>query len=332
MDSYKPIDFNKVKEHAFKESKEYTEAIRIKGYDFSKEFNFDEFLKSYTSTGFQASHLGTAIEIVKKMQKDNAKIFLGYNSNLITSGLRDVIKWLVKNKLVHVLVTTAGGIEEDLIKCMGDFYLGSFKTNDIKLRDDNVNRVGNILIPDNRYIKFEGFIQPFLKKLLERQKKTSEIISTSEFIKELGKEINHEDSILYWAYKNDIPIFCPAITDGTIGDQISFFKYENPEFKLDVSDDIHKINELGVKLKPKGIIILGGGFAKHHICNAVAFGGGADYAVYISTELEEGGSDSGAPPEEAISWYKIKAEAAKVKVFGDASIIFPLVVAGAFKK
>jgi len=325
------VYFNEMKENMFKKSKEYSDAIRIRGYDFSKEFDFDEFLKAYTSTGLQASNLGTAIEIIKKMRRDNTKIFLGYNSNLITSGLRDVISWLVKNKMVHALVTTAGGIEEDLIKCQGDFYLGSFKAKDIVLRDNHVNRIGNILIPDNRYIKFEEFMQAFLKKLLERQKQTGEIICTTDFIKELGKEINHEDSILYWAYKNEIPMFCPAIVDGAIGDQISFFKYENPEFKLDISEDIHRINELGIKSKPKGIIILGGGFAKHHICNAVAFGGGADYAVYISTETEEGGSDSGAPPEEAISWYKIKAEADKVKVFGDASIIFPLVVAGAFK-
>jgi len=324
--------FRKAKAHAFKKSKEYDDAIAIKGYDFSQPFDFDKFLASYMSTGCQASHLGIAIEIIKKMRQDKATIFLGYSSNMVTSGLREVIAWLVKNKLVHVLVTTAGGIEEDLIKCLGNFVLGSFNTDDTKLRDLNINRAGNILIPDNRYIEFENFIQPFLKKMLERQKKTGQIISASKLINELGAEINNEDSILYWAYKNNIPVFCPALTDGTLGDQISFFKYKSSEFKLDISDDIHKINEFAIQQKNKGVIILGSGFAKHHILNAVSFGQGADYAVYVSTETEEGGSDSGARVQEAISWWKVKSSAQYIKVYGDATIIFPLIIAGAFKQ
>lgn len=41
---------------------------------------------------------------------------------------------------------------------------------------------------------------------------------------------------------------------------------------------------------------------------------GADYAVYINTGNEFDGSDSGARPEEAKSWGKIRKEANAVKV------------------
>ncbi|MEM2974476.1 MAG: deoxyhypusine synthase family protein, partial [Candidatus Micrarchaeia archaeon] len=82
-----------------------------------------------------------------------------------------------------------------------------------------------------------------------------------------------------------------------------------------------------------GIILLGGGFVKHHTCNANLFREGADYAVYITTDTEEGGSDSGARPDEAVSWGKIKTKNSSrmIKVYADATLAFPLIVAGAFK-
>jgi len=316
-----------------KKSEDSEELPAIKGYDFNKKFDFKEFLKAYRTTGFQASNMSQAIDIIKKMHEEKATVFLAYNSNMVSCGLREIIAWLVKNKFVNVLVTTAGGIEEDIIKTLKPFLLGSYEADGAILREKCVNRIGNIYVPDSRYIDFEEkIILPFLKELYGRQKKENKIFSASEFINELGKKVNDEDSILYWASKNNIPVFCPALTDGSIGDMISFFKYENPGFKLDISDDILKINELAITSKKTGIIVLGGNFPKHHVCNANLFRGGADYAVYITLETEEGGCDSGARIDEAKSWGKIKPQAKAVKVFGDATILFPLIVAGAFTK
>ena len=316
-----------------KESEDSGELPAIKGYDFSKKFDFNEFLKSYETTGFQASNMSDAIKIIKKMHDNNATVFLAYNSNMVSCGLWEIIAWLAKNKLINVLVTTAGGVEEDIIKTIRPFLLGKYEADGAVLREKCINRIGNIYVPDRYYIEFEEKIMiPFLKELYERQKKESRIFSASEFIYELGKKVNDEDSIIYWASKNNIPVFCPALTDGSIGDMISFFKYENPGFKLDISDDIIKINEIAITSKKTGIIVLGGNFPKHHVCNANLFRGGADYAVYITLETEEGGADSGARIDEAKSWGKIKPEADSVKVFGDATIIFPLIIAGAFAK
>lgn len=324
--------FEKAKEHVFKKSElNEKDAVSIRGLDMSKPFDFDKLIDSYLTTGFQASNLRQAIEIIMKMQSENAVIFLGCNSNIITSGIREIIRWLIESKKIQVFVTTGGGIEEDIIKCLGDFYLGSFEADNAKLREKGINRTGNIFIPNQRYIDFEKFVQPVLKRLLERQKAEKRIIPASELIFELGKSINNESSILYWAYKNQIPAFCPSITDGALGDQISFFKYNNPEFFIDVAEDIKKLDELAITSKKTGIIALGSSAAKHCICNANQFRGGADYAVYITTETEEAGSDSGAKVEEAISWGKVKAEAKHAKVHGDATIIFPLIASAAFR-
>ncbi|MDI6738669.1 MAG: deoxyhypusine synthase, partial [Nanoarchaeota archaeon] len=291
--------------------------------------DYDKILDSFLSTGFQATHFAKAVELIEKMIKEKATIYLGYTSNLVTSGIRDVIRYLAEHKKVNVLVTTAGGIEEDIIKCLGDFKLGKFSASGEMLREQGVNRAGNILIPNARYCRFEEFLTPILERAYKEQKK-GKVISVSDFIKLLGKEINNEQSIYYWCWKNDIDVYCPAITDGSIGDMIHFFMYKHPDFKMDIAADIHKLNEFTITQKKTGIILLGGGVMKHHICNANMMRNGADYAVYVNTGEEWDGADSNARPDEAVSWGKLKGES--IKVFGDATILFPLMVAKTFAK
>lgn len=308
------------------------EGIKVGGYDFNKGIDYEKILDSYGSLGLQATNFHKAISIINEMISSKAFIYLGYTSNMITSGLRDIIRFLAEHKMVNVLVTSAGGIEEDLIKCLGDFIVGDFHANGKDLREKGINRAGNIFIPNSRYCSFENFIIPIFERLYEEQKRAGKIITPSELIWELGKEINNPESVYYHCYKNRIPVFCPAITDGSLGDMIYFFKSKHPDFKIDVAEDIWKINNTSIGLRKSGIIILGEGFVKHHICNTNMFRNGADYAVYINTSPEYDGSDSGALPEEAVSWGKILPKARKVKIFAEASLIFPLIVAKTFAK
>ena len=319
------------RKNILKKSKEI-EGIVIKGYDFDKGVDYKEIIKSFSSTGFQASHLSKAIEIVNKMIFENAFIYLGYTSNMVSSGLRDIFRYLVKHKKVNLVVTTAGGIEEDIIKCLGDFILGDFRADGAELRKKGINRIGNIFVPNSRYVRFEEFFQPVLEDLWNEQEKTGKIISGSDLIWKLGEKINDDKSICYWAWKNKIRLFCPAISDGALGDNIYFFKFKHEDFKIDVSEDIRRMNDSSFGLKKSGLILLGSGLIKHHILNTNMMRNGADYAVYINNAQEFDGSDAGALPEEAISWGKIKAGGESVKVFGDATILFPLIVAESFTK
>jgi deoxyhypusine synthase len=281
---------------------------------------------------FQASNFSEAIRIVNKIIEDEAFIYLGYTSNMVSSGLRDIFRWLVKHKKVNVVVTTAGGIEEDIIKCLGDFILGDFRADGADLRKRGINRIGNIFVPNSRYVKLEEFLQPILEELWQEQSKSGKIIGVSDLIWKLGEKINDEESICYWAWKNKIRIFCPAITDGALGDNIYFFKSKKPEFKLDVSDDMKELVDSSFGLEKAGAILLGSGVIKHSILNANLFRDGVDYAVFINNSDEFDGSDAGALPEEAVSWGKILPEAERVKVYGDATILFPLLVAESFAK
>ncbi|KAK9460644.1 Deoxyhypusine synthase [Lipomyces oligophaga] len=339
---------------------------QVSGIDFNAKGNDDitvsRLVSGLRKMGFQATSVGKACEIIDEMRHWRGKpkeeqqgeeeeddqqlsgdengsakctVFLGYTSNLISSGLRSTLKYLVQHRHVSAVVTTGGGIEEDLIKCLAPTFLGEFTLPGKSLREQGMNRIGNLLVPNDNYCKFEEWIVPILDKMLEEQEADPELVwSPSKVIRRLGKEINNEDSVLYWAYKNDIPVFCPALTDGSIGDMLFFHTYRSSplQLKIDIVSDIRRINSLAMASAHAGMIILGGGLVKHHIANACLMRNGADYAVYINTGQEFDGSDAGARPDEAVSWGKIKANAKSVKVYADATIVFPMIVAATFAR
>ncbi|KAF6161722.1 hypothetical protein GIB67_017377 [Kingdonia uniflora] len=348
-----------VRSTIFKESETLEgKSSKIEGYDFNRGVDYSELMKSMVSTGFQASNLGDAITVVNKMldwrlsheavmedcseeerllgfrESVRCKVFLGFTSNLISSGVRETVRYLVEHRMVDVVVTTAGGIEEDLIKCLAPTYKGDFSLPGAYLRSKGLNRIGNLLVPNDNYCKFEDWIVPIFDRMLEEQSVEKVLWTPSKVISRLGKEINHPSSYLHWAYKNGIPVYCPGLTDGSLGDMLYFHSYRNPGLVIDVVQDIRAMNGEAVHARPKktGMIILGGGLPKHHICNANMFRNGADYAVFINTAQEFDGSDSGARPDEAVSWGKIKGSAETVKVHCDATIAFPLLVAATFAK
>lgn len=156
----------------------------------------------------------------------------------------------------------------------------------------------------------------------------------SKIIARLGKEINDERSVLFWAWKNGIPIFCPALTDGSLGDMLYFhtFKSSPSQLRIDIVEDIRKINMMAVHAKAAGAIVLGGGVVKHHIMNACLMRNGCDWGVFVNTAQEFDGSDAGARPDEAVSWGKIRVGGEAVKVYGEATVVFPLIVAGTFAR
>ncbi|GAB6024607.1 hypothetical protein CHUAL_009751 [Chamberlinius hualienensis] len=333
----------------------YADLPTVKGYDFSEGIDYDTLFRSYKTTGFQATQLGLAIDevlrMIKKREepmsstsigsyeedefikvKNNCTIFLGYTSNMISSGIREIIRFLVQNKMVDCIVTTTGGIEEDLIKCLEPSFIGDFCLKGKNLREKGINRIGNLLIPNKNYCTFEDWIIPLFDKLLEEQNAKGISWTPSSIIARLGLEINNENSVYYWAEKNKIPVFCPALTDGSIGDMMFFHSYKNPGLKVDIAEDIKRLNSVAVGAINSGMIILGGSVMKHHICNANLMRNGADFSVFINTGCDFDGSDSGASPDEAVSWGKIKKDAKAVKVFAEASLVFPVLVAETFGK
>jgi deoxyhypusine synthase len=338
------------------------ETPTVQGFDWNAAISSPEgvtlhgLLGSYLTTGFQATNLGLAIKEIERMRawrlndvpvatdededlidpgvraQIKCKIFLAYTSSLVSSGLRETLRFLVEHKMVDVVVTTAGGVEEDLIKCLAATRLGDFTMAGAELRKRGINRIGNLLVPNQNYCLFEDWLTPILHAMATEQTADGQRWTPSRLIERLGREIDHPDSICYWAAKHGIPVFCPALTDGSLGDMLYFFSYKQPEFAIDMVADIRRLNDEAVHAKATGMIILGGGLVKHHTCNANLMRNGADFAVFVNTGQEFDGSDSGARPDEAVSWGKVRADARPIKVYGDATLVFPLLVAQTFAK
>ncbi|KAI9856575.1 MAG: Deoxyhypusine synthase [Vezdaea acicularis] len=320
-------------------------ARMVDGIDFNDHaghsITVEEMVAGMANMGFQATAVGEAVRIINEMRawrdvetQSKTTIFLGYTSNLISSGLRSTLRYLVQHSHVSAIVTTAGGIEEDLIRCLAPTYLGSFSTPGAGLRAAGMNRIGNLIVPNDNYCKFEDWLMPILDQMSQEQNDQGDCSWTpSKVISRLGKEINDEESVLYWAHRNGIPIFCPALTDGSLGDMLYFhsFRAATP-LRIDIVEDIRRINTLAVRAKRAGMITLGGGVVKHHIANACLMRNGAESAVYVNTAQEFDGSDAGARPDEAVSWGKIKVGGDSVKVYAEATLVVPMIVAATFAK
>lgn len=290
--------------------------------DFEMPEDFEGLVENYSAMGFQASHLSEAVEIMESMKKEKTTVFFGFTANLVASGIRGIIKEMCKSKFVDAIVTTAGALEHDIMKSHKPYLKGSFNADDVELHRKGINRIGNILVPNERYVYLEKFVQQEFKEIYKEKKCTCPKELSERFGRKLG-----EDSFLYWCAKNRIPVFCPGISDGAIGLQMYFFKQEHKDFCVDVTGDMKELADLTLNAEKTSAIILGGGISKHHIIGANLLRDGLDYAVYFTTAQEYDGSLSGAQTREAKSWGKIKEKAKSATVYGDAAISFPLAYA-----
>lgn len=301
----------------------------VKDFNWTQGMTVKDLVDNYNFIGFQSVELKKASDVFVKMKKTNAKVYLTFTSNMVTSGLRGFFAQLIELGVADVIVTTAGAIEEDIMKAKGDrFKIGTFSQDDVELHEQGVNRVGNLMIENESYMQFEDNIKPMLKKLYEKQKRWT----VSELLREIGLELDDENSILYQAAKNDIPIFCPAITDGGIGFHLYLFQQDYKDFIVDTVKDFGNILFSSTHDEEKAVIALGGSISKHHAIQATLLNGGASYAVYMTTAQRTSGSMSGATTNEAKSWGKVKDESDVATVIGDVTITFPIAMISALEE
>lgn len=312
---------------------------RISGLSVSAGTTLSEYARLLKSAGFQASELGKAADVVSAMKKDRAYTFLAFTSNMVSGGLRELFAQLCRRKFCDAIVTGVGSVEEDVMKISKPFLLGSFNEDDAALHKKGINRIGNVLVPNDRYVLLEKLDMEFYSRLFEARKekrpngKFRAVITPSETVFEYGKFIAEkfkgnkalENSWVYWAYKNNIKVILPAPTDGAMGMHLAFFR-QDFDLVIDAAGDMRTIgNEVGFA-KRTGAVILGGGFAKHHTIGLNIMRGGLDYAVYVSTGTQYDGSMTGARTNEAVSWGKISSKAKSAYVEGDATILFPIII------
>lgn len=302
---------------------------KVKDFAWKPNITVSELIDSFGNLGYQAIELSEASKVILKMKRSNSKIFLTFTSNMVTSGLRGFFAQLCRLKIPNILVTTSGAIEEDIMKSLGEnFEISNFHADDTALHERGENRVGNLVIRNECYMKFEDKMNEYLTKIYEKKKR----LPVSELLYEIGLLVEDENSILYQAAKNNIPIYCPGIADSSFGFQLFMFQQKNSDFIVDTIQDMQRIvTDLSFDDK-KGLISLGGSISKHYAIFAALLSGGFDYAVYMTTSHASSGSMSGATTQEAKSWGKIKDDAEAATVNGDVCITFPLMMVSVLDK
>lgn len=313
---------------------------QVYGVDFrrfvraSQESTVRAVISSLPTVGLQASQVGRARHLIQRALHHRAegdRVFLAYTSNLISCGLRDTFAYLARERLVDCFISSAGGIEEDVIKCGGSTLLGQFSLDGKSLRRRGINRIGNLLVPNDNYCWFEDFFTPVLKTVHEAQRESRWTTHTapSDIIAAMGAAMamEHPDtctsSLLYWCYRNEIPVFSPAFTDGSMGDMIYFYNFSNKGLVVDPLVDVARLRQLAATKTGRNVaIVLGGGLPKHHLLSNVPM----DAVVMVTTGLEADGCVSSGVIADDISCGLLRPDTEVVRVQGDATLVFPLML------
>jgi deoxyhypusine synthase len=202
---------------------------KVEDYSFSDKMTVDELVSQMDKAwGFTAGKLAVGLRILERMVEDRKCVkFISFTGNLVATGTRGALKELVKRKLVDVVVTACGTVDHDLARSWRDYYKGSFLMNDAKLRGQGINRLGNVLVPNESYgVIIEKKMQSLLQDLWKEGVRE---VSPSQLCREIGKRLCNETSILYWAAKNNIPVYVPGMTDGAVGYQTWLFSQDHAE-------------------------------------------------------------------------------------------------------
>ena len=298
----------------------------VKDYSITQKTSINQILENMTdSGGFEGRHLANGVEILKKMQNEkNCTRFISFVGALMSTGNRGIVRDMIKNKMFDCIITTCGALDHDIAKSFSSYYEGDFRLDDQFLLKKDIHRLGNILIPNKNYGPLiENKVQPILQKLYHNSKSSREF-APSEIIRYIGSHLN-ESSFLYWAFKNNIPVFVPGIVDGAVGNQIWLFNQSHKDFKIDILKDQTKLSEIIFDAKKTGAFMMEEGLSKHHTLWWNQYRSGLDYAVYITTASEWDGSLSGAPVAEAISWGKVTTQAKQVTIHADVSTVLPFI-------
>jgi deoxyhypusine synthase len=292
----------------------------------------DELLTRMERISFQGRNLATARRIWEKMLASDATIFLGTAGALSAGGMRLIIAHLIEHRYVDCLVSTGANLYHDLHETRGRrHFIGSPTLDDAALAAERIDRVYDTLASEDEFCRNDEWIAAFVLKLERRP------YTTREFLYKLGeylwKETEHR-GILTAAYRANVPIFCPAIADSSIGMGVSQARHRDQTAgQIDVIGDILESANIVIRRPSTATIVLGGGTPKNFINQASVQAEfysdkvtGHKYALQIVTDVPHFGGASGSSLEEAQSWGKLSIESEKVSVQSDVTVALPLLV------
>jgi deoxyhypusine synthase len=264
--------------------------------------------------------------LAETLEDDDTTVFLSVAGPLVPGGLRKIIRDMIENDMVDVLVTSGANITHDLLEAFGGRHHYGMTDDDETLCQQGMGRIGDLYTKSEDFEVFEKEITKIMSDIVKEENN----LSIRKFLTEIGSTLSDDESILKTAAKKGVPIYAPGLIDSMLGLQLWMFTQDN-ELHLDASGDMSELSDIVFGSKKVTTVILGGGLPKHYALASNLLTGGVDAAIQVTMDRSETGSLGGAPLEEAKSWAKAKAGSSLVTVIGDATIIFPLMLAGAME-
>ncbi len=276
-----------------------------------------------------AGRVGKAVEIVAEMFSDpDYTTFITLSGPLVPSGMRLIFRDLIRDSYVDVVVTNGANMVHDIVEAMGRHHLvGEVDVDDAELHERGINRAYDIFIESDTWVALEEYVGGILDGLPEEKRVD---VPIHGLLREIGLRLEDEGSILHAAAVKGTPIFCPGLLDSMLGIPLWMYS-KRSRLVINPIRDFDLLGDIVYEAEKTGAIILGGGMPKHHAQYMNTLREGLDAAVQISTARVEDGSLSGAPLKESVSWGKLKGDRAST-IFGDVTVIFPLIVAAALER
>lgn len=214
-------------------------------------------LEKMEGAGFGAKQLAESHRIWLDMLDDNSTIYLCASGNLIPSGMRRLLAYVIKNRFVDVLVLSGKVIFHDIHETLGrHHYQAHPSMSDDELESSEVSRIGDMLANQDEYREADEWVGSVINQLdLARS------YSIREFLHLMGRElaeIAHEDGILTSAFKSRVPIFCPDLLGSELSVGIARSRFEKKtQFTFDIVQDTLEMMTISQRTRNSGIITLG---------------------------------------------------------------------------
>ena len=310
-------------------------------------------MDSYRNAAFQARNLAEAADILAEIvEEPGGTVILTLAGSLVSAGLKEALLTLVECGMVDVIVATGAiVVDQDFFEALGfRHYMAPGSPEAPVVGDEELNRLEIDRIYDTYVDEAEMRVcDETVAGVLDGMDARPH--SSREVMTELGAYLDrhHRDarSIVLEAYRRELPVFVPALSDssagfGVVSHRVRALRSGVPHVAFDSGKDFHELARIKLAAAETGLLMVGGGVPKNFAQDAVvaarmlAEGGEGDvpmhkYAVQLTVADVRDGGLSGSTLREAASWGKV-ATARERMVYGEATVTLPLLVSDAYHR
>ncbi len=294
---------------------------------------------------FNAARLSEAARLfATKMlaPKPDVTVGLTMAGALTPAGLGGSVIALMEAGMVDWVIATGANYYHDLHYALDySLHQGDFKLDDVKLREQGVIRIYDVLFDENVLLKTDAFVRECLYEIKDRGG-----ISTAELHEHLGQRLlplpGAKYSIVAQAARLGIPLYTSSPGDSSIGMNVARLGLEGHSIHIDPNLDVNETAAIVYHADQNGALILGGGSPKNfymqtqpQLWEVLGINrGGHDYFIQITADAPHWGGLSGATAGEAVSWGKINPDelSQTVTCYADSTIAFPIIASYALGK